>query len=102
MFLEKKKISLFGTRERFNIFRLDPDSIHFQFLPSVDLKSPVHQVLSLLQAGTTEELPHLLLGEEVAPGAVASHVEIVLYTLPLLEPKLSQVVSRGQKDPIIA
>ena len=78
--------------ERFDIFSLDPDSIHFQFLSSVNLESPVHQVLSLLQAHLAEEIPHLLLGEEVAPGPVSSHVEVVLYTLPLLEPQLSQVV----------
>ena len=100
MFLGEK-ISLFRGQlvlhKRFYIFSLDPDSIHFQFLPPVNLESPVHQVLSLLQLNLSEEIPHLLLGEEVAPGPVSSHVEIVLDTLPFLEPKLCQIVSRAQK-----
>lgn len=46
----------FSSREGFTILALDPDPIHGQLFPSVNLKSSIHQVLDFLQASRCEQL----------------------------------------------
>lgn len=46
--------------ERFSILALHPYSMHHHFLSSVHLKSPVFQILNLLQSSISEQLMDLI------------------------------------------
>ena len=47
--------------EWFDVFGLNPDSVHLHLLPSVDLQSPIHVELSPFHSSTRHEIVNLSL-----------------------------------------
>lgn len=75
-----------------SIFTLNPNPIHFQHFPAVDLEPTVHKIAFLFESPCRKEFSELFLCEEIAPSSITSKVEIVAQAFSVFKAKLCEII----------